>query len=438
MRPTTLRGLRSAQSQLQYSVQKRKPLNGSSPTCGKVTMASNWVLREVGATPNGPSAMGGVFDVSSIPIASMSNGGAPEREVDMKNLKPEDLLPHTAVLSKLYEEKRVSIPPETQLEVVGKVLNFVQLRQRQGSDQLAKSIIPLTGGDLRNLTALGTMLARHSPEGAPFARLILEIAAGKGEMDAEFQLAQLLVEDLPGSPKNPSKALQLLASLAGRNHPASQYNLGRRYVSTGSDIKGGLILLKKAAENGMAQACAQLGHIYSQGIGRAVPKDIPKARKYLEQAHEKGLIEATFLIGALYASGEIPSGDQSPNAKAHEFYTIAANKGLSIAQHNLGSLYFEGDENNGIKRDVRRAIEYWKMAAEQGLQLSQLNMGKLYMDGLDGSSLNRIRKDYVLAERYLQDCVKTGGEVGENAQTLLAELADKKRAKGDGRGCQIM
>lgn len=89
-----------------------------------------------------------------------------------------------------------------------------------------------------------------------------------------------------------------------------------------------------------------------------------------------------------------------------------------------------------------RAIEYWKMAAAQGLQLSQINLGKLYLEGLDKgpSQPFRVRKDFKLARRYLEQAMEMNGPLRDHAQALLDRLGGESvgsTEKDRGR-CNIM
>ncbi|KND01727.1 uncharacterized protein SPPG_03520 [Spizellomyces punctatus DAOM BR117] len=394
--------------------------------------------------------VGGVFDTISIDgevlESAVKDAGVPTHSTrtsptDLQSLVPEEVLPPWPILHKLYEDKRVSIPAHQQVALVSAIIDFGKNNAAGSTVVLERTLMEIANRDVRNLTMVGTMLARHSPDGLPLARKMLEIASRCGDMDAEYQYAQVLSKDIPGFKKDVKQALQIMRSLASRKHGLSQYILGLRHISTGSDVSSGIKLLESAATSGITQAYGQLGFIYGKGIVPVVPKNVPKAMKYLQHAHEKGMVEATFLLGTHYASGE-GSPDGRPDAKkALELFLQAANKGLSIAQHNVASIYFQGNEEFDIKRDIWDAIEYWKMAAEQGLQISQVNLGKLYLEGLKrqpGDLFRKVNKDLNLARSYLVAAVKRGGPLAEEAQGLLTRVEhEAERDASQGR-CRIM
>ncbi|TPX72840.1 hypothetical protein SpCBS45565_g00198 [Spizellomyces sp. 'palustris'] len=388
--------------------------------------------------------VGGVFDTISIDgevlESAVKDAGIPTHSArtDLQSLVPEEVLPPWPILHKLYEDKRVSIPAHQQVALVSAIIDFCRNNAAGSTAALERNLMEIANRDVRNLTMVGTMLARHSPDGLPLARKVLEIASRGGDMDAEYQYAQVLSKDMPGFKKDVKQALQIMRSLASRNHGLSQYILGLRHISTGSDVSSGIKLLESAARSGITQANSQLG-LYSPW--KTLLLNVPKAMKYLQHAHEKGMVEATFLLGTHYASGE-GSPDGRPDAKkALELFLQAANKGLSIAQHNVASIYFQGNEEFGMKRDIWTAIEYWKMAAEQGLQISQVNLGKLYLEGLKrqpGDIFRKVNKDLNLARSYLDAAVKRGGPLAEEAQLLLTKVEhEAERDASQGR-CRIM
>jgi hypothetical protein len=60
-------------------------------------------------------------------------------------------------------------------------------------------------------------------------------------------------------------------------------------------------LYLRAAENGLAEAQAQLAVVYLQGLG--VPRNPVEALKWSTKAAEQGHPQGQFNIGAMYAMG---------------------------------------------------------------------------------------------------------------------------------------
>ncbi|KAJ3183063.1 hypothetical protein HDU87_007485 [Geranomyces variabilis] len=435
----------------------------SRSACGATITLNGASVREFTATaplcksnkkhrrpPPQPSAMGGVFSKTPMPSTEPTNVSAAEANIDLEYIIPEDVLPQHAVQAALHKNGEVTIPPETQREIVQEVLDYLRGPQSQQTLTVLETILyKLAEGDMKSLYVVGMMLIKHNPdEGARLGKVVMETAAKKRYLDAEFELAQLLTKDFPGSPKNMPKAMQTLASLAGRGHALSQYVLGARYLTTGQDLRAGLALLEKAAASGQKEALTQMGRFYHEGLGKKfVTKDVPKAIQYLEDARQKDSVLATFYLGTVYALSA-PENVENPQLKAYELYLEAASKGLPAAQHNLGSLLFQGAPPD-VPRDALRAIEYWTMAAESKHPLSQINLAKVYMDGLSDNGMT-VKKDYARAERYLRDFIERRGAAAESleeedvtdehtkqAMVLLEQVIERKAAE-KGSWCVVM
>ncbi|KAJ3414112.1 hypothetical protein HDV05_007056 [Chytridiales sp. JEL 0842] len=323
-------------------------------------------------------------------------------EWDPSKLYPSDLLPNDEVLAQLHTSKKVSIPPEEQRHVVQVVL--------------ASFTNGLSNEDLTE-------------------RLLKGIAKEKGDLDAAFRHAQMLSQGFVTQPKDILKAFEMLATLAERGHKVSQYVLGLHCVNDGK-VEEGTTWIRRSADQGFGMACAQLGDMLQKGI--YVERNAREALEYLKKAASAGVVEADFLVGTLYASGEA-AFDGKPDPKAaFAHYQKAANKGLAVAQHNVGSIYFQGNEAAGIKKDIYLAVEYWKMAAAQNLPMSQVNLGRIYMEGItpgpEEPSHWKIDTNYKLARKYLGVAATHVGDevVVRDATELLAGLDKLEMGKGDG------
>jgi TPR repeat protein len=125
----------------------------------------------------------------------------------------------------------------------------------------------------------------------------------------------------------------------------------------------------KAAEQGNAEAQAQLGDAYNTGYG--VPQDYTKAVEWFRKAAEQGNTDAQTNMGGMYDKGQ---GVQQDYAKAVEWYRKAAEKGNAFAQNNLGFMY---DNGHGVPQDYAQAVEWYRKAAEQGNAAAQNNLSSV-------------------------------------------------------------
>lgn len=207
----------------------------------------------------------------------------------------------------------------------------------------------------------------------------------------------------------------LMESLAKKSHPKAMYVIGKRYLSKKMEEEG-LALIKKAADQGDADACLQVGLVYREG------GDFLRAFEWISKAHNMKKVEATFYLGSLYHQGH-HSDDRIPDLeKAAKYYDEAARQGLAIAQYNLGVLHLAGLPVNGrLVRDESMAIEYWKLAAENGVDLACINLASLYTNGTDDENGSRfIDKEKAL--EYLEK-VKDKSRFGKDLELLKEKLS---------------
>jgi TPR repeat protein len=166
-----------------------------------------------------------------------------------------------------------------------------------------------------------------------------------------------------------------MESLAKKSHPKAMYIIGKRYLSKKLEEEG-LALIKKAADQGDADACLQVGLIYREN------GDFSKAFDWILKAHKLKKTEATFYLGSLYHQGHHNENGIPDLEKAAEYYDQAARQGLASAQYNLGVMHMAGIPLNGrMVKNESMAIEYWKLAAENGVDLACVNLASLYTNG---------------------------------------------------------
>ena len=87
--------------------------------------------------------------------------------------------------------------------------------------------------------------------------------------------------------------------------------------------------MRKAAEQGLADAQFNLGNMYAKGEG--VPKDAGKGVAWYRKAAEQGLAGAQFNLGLAYAKGEGTSNDV---VQAHMWFNLAGSSGYEKAREN--------------------------------------------------------------------------------------------------------
>ena len=100
--------------------------------------------------------------------------------------------------------------------------------------------------------------------------------------------------------------------------------------------------------------------MYSNGLG--VSKNEAEATKWVRKAAEQGFAEAQKNLGFMYFNGK---GISKNEAEAVKWYRKAAEQGNAYAQYNLGFIYANG---LGVPQEFVKAYMWWSLASAQGHQ----------------------------------------------------------------------
>jgi len=144
---------------------------------------------------------------------------------------------------------------------------------------------------------------------------------------------------------------------------------------------------RKAAEQGHAQAQAQVGELYLLGMD-GVDKDLQQAITWFRKAAEQGDALGQAELAFMYETG---AGVPQNYAEAVRWYTRAADQGLPLAQFDLAYMYENG---RGVTADIEKAVHLYELAA-LGVPTARHNLAVLYLQG--GGS---VRKDPVLGYKW--------------------------------------
>lgn len=166
--------------------------------------------------------------------------------------------------------------------------------------------------------------------------------------------------------------------------------------------------LRKAAEQGDAEAQFSLGFMYTGGLG--VPQDDAQAITWYRKAADQELADAQFYLGLMYDEGR---GVPQDFVKAYKWYRKAAEQGLVVAQYNLYFMYREGQ---GVSQDYAQAIKWCSKAAEQGLAEAQYNLGGMYEKG------QGVPQDYIEAYKWWNLSAAQGEPVSAKNRDILSTI----------------
>ncbi|MDR2188290.1 MAG: sel1 repeat family protein [Azonexus sp.] len=131
------------------------------------------------------------------------------------------------------------------------------------------------------------------------------------------------------------------------------------------------------AEHGDAAAQLRLGRMYGYSETIMWEKwDEGQAEIWIRKAAEQGYAEAQYQLGWLYDNDKIYSDDGY--ATAFAWYRKAAEQGYAPAQYELGQMYNYGRKSTA--RDKAQAVVWLNKAAEQGNAKASLALVSIYSD----------------------------------------------------------
>lgn len=117
------------------------------------------------------------------------------------------------------------------------------------------------------------------------------------------------------------------------------------------------------AEQGFAEAQANLGWMYQAGLG--VEKDLGQARRWYVQAVKAKHAVAQNNLAVMFENG---LGVKTDYTRAFKLYLQSAKQGYRFAQYNVAQLLKNG---LGTERDLQASREWLEKAAEQGVDAAR-------------------------------------------------------------------
>ena len=135
------------------------------------------------------------------------------------------------------------------------------------------------------------------------------------------------------------------------------------------------------AEQGVAEAQSNLGHMYKLGLG--VPQDYAAAVVWYRRASDQGNVKAQHNVGSAFYTGK---GVLLDHVEAAHWFRKAADRGHFKAQFNLGLMYAKGE---GVPSDNVRAYKWFFLAASRAR--------------LDKNHHRMVRALFIVAKRMTRD-----------------------------------
>lgn len=235
-------------------------------------------------------------------------------------------------------------------------------------------------------------------------------AAAQGFPYASFELGKMLRDGI-GCEKNSAEAerhfrdaFHGFVSLEEQSHDDKlQYRLGwmlLNAVGTPKDVPRAKAYLEKAAGVGNPFACYQLAKLILSEPDSS-PEDVEKALAFLSQAVESGNPYAAYFLAKLCQEGRhVPKNI----AEAARLFKLSAERDNEYAAHRLGKLYLGGE---GILKDVDAALHWLNFAADKKNQYAEYALGVLYIKGSD------VPKDIAKGVEYLKRSAAQGSQFAQ-------------------------
>ena len=138
--------------------------------------------------------------------------------------------------------------------------------------------------------------------------------------------------------------------------------------------------IKQKAEQGSALHQYILSSIYRDGsYVDFIRVSLELAFKLLKKAAEQGLVMAQADLAYTYSQG---NGTEINKTLAVEWYKKSAKRGSPLSQINLADIYETG-VGTVVPVNKYLAFEWYTKAADQGLAPAQYALGRMYMDGVE-------------------------------------------------------
>ena len=176
--------------------------------------------------------------------------------------------------------------------------------------------------------------------------------------------------------------------------------------------------IRKAAEQGDAEAQTELGSMYEFGRNYPIKQSLEQAAVWYRKAAEQGNSEAQFKLGEFYSHHLHSSDIAEDDAQAAAWYRKAAEQGFDYAQYRLGKMYMDGD---GVKQDYEQAVAWLRkaVAQDQSYLSHGASDGASYYLGVMYAHRRGIGEDDARALAWLHKAADEGDGIAQYALSRI-------------------
>lgn len=238
-----------------------------------------------------------------------------------------------------------------------------------------------------------------------------------------LRLGNLYREGTTNTQKNPELSFQSYKSGAEQGHPECQYWLANAYALGHGVDKNTELAIRwygEAINQGHAKAQYWLAVLYHQDLN-----DLVKAHPFYQQAANRDVSGAQFMIGWMYYEGHEKPKDYK---LAFDWFTKAATPRQENGkpQEDENAMYFLGlmyAKGHGVPKDVKKAFTFFEKSAKAENVEAIYNLGIHYFEGL-GVSQDANRG----MELILEASKKGSGDAYAFLGKMYCEIEDYREA----------
>lgn len=197
-------------------------------------------------------------------------------------------------------------------------------------------VVTVLGG-CTSIKTSGSESQSKPAEVASVEVLSMQAAADKGDLDAQFALAQAYEVGKFGLQLDQNKAFYWYGKAANAGHVPAQFFYGAMHASsrgTALDVPGAIRWYRKAAEQNYPDALYPMGYVYEYGLG-GLPVDGGQAVFWYRKSAESGSVFAYQRLLKAYRNGELGLAPDESQALLFEA-KIKLNRGEGLVSMPVG------------------------------------------------------------------------------------------------------
>lgn len=214
-------------------------------------------------------------------------------------------------------------------------------------------------------------------------------ASQLGSAEAALKIADLFVKG-EGVLPSLADAAWWYGEAAKRGHVQAQFRLAQLLIDGGGGA-GTANWLRSASTRDEEAMRINAAALFPRGL--QLEPDPPSAVRWLRLAADTGHPEAATLLGALYHQGR---GCERDYDIAHRYFLVGAKAGLAAAQFSLGDIYFQG---LGVTVDAVAAADWYKKQPPKAMSGRRSPLLRSCSQATDDPPIETPRANYSLRQR---------------------------------------